>query len=50
MLIRQAYRYDEMTHTHIKLRDDHSGDVQLLQGNLTTLLYLRLIFTVLGVL
>ena len=50
MFIRQSDRYDEMTNSDVKRRNDQTCDMKLLQGNFTTLLNLRLIFAVLCIL
>ena len=48
--IGETYGDDEMTSTDVELRDDHPSDMKLLQCDLTTFLYFRLVFAVFGVL
>ena len=49
MFVCQSHWHNQMTSTDNKLRYDHSGDMKLLQSNLTTLFYLSLILAVLCV-
>ena len=50
VLIRKAYRHNQMTCPDIEFRNDHPRDVELFQCHFTTFLHFCLVFTVFGIL